>query len=188
MARAIHRTTYEYRKSINTPEFSTSDWLINPDLSGVDGVPQKYWKVVGDTVVEMDQAEKDAVDAANFSPDLPALDYAESETGTTSPNLQPKASLSPGVLNPNSKHRIEWYCEVNNDSVTGRTEVEIAYDGVVIGNPSTRARDRDDWTPFYGFQIISAGVDINTVTLKFRRLKRGTSKVRRARLTVTEVE
>ena len=68
MANVIRRTAnpqgmYEYRTSVNTPAYDPGNWLINPDLAAVSGVPPMYWKVVGDTVVEMSQAEKDAVDA-----------------------------------------------------------------------------------------------------------------------------
>ena len=64
MANVINRTTCEYLESVNTPDFSVLDWIINPDLSAVSGVPMKYWKCSGDSVVEMSQAEKDTVDAA----------------------------------------------------------------------------------------------------------------------------
>lgn len=64
MANVVNRTTVEYIKSVNTPDYSPAEWIINPDLSALDDVPHRYWKVVGDDVVEMDQAEKDAVDAA----------------------------------------------------------------------------------------------------------------------------
>jgi hypothetical protein len=63
MASVLNKTTKEYRQSANTPDFPTSDWIINPDLSAIAGVPMEYWKVVGDSVVEMNQSEKDAVDA-----------------------------------------------------------------------------------------------------------------------------
>ena len=65
MSSVIKRTSpYTYLESVNTPEYPSATWLQNPDLSGVSGVAQYYWKVVGDTVVEMNQTEKDAVDAA----------------------------------------------------------------------------------------------------------------------------
>lgn len=57
--------------SVNTPQFSTDDWLINPDLSGVAGVAKYYWKVTGTppggSVVEMDAGEKAAVDATRLT-------------------------------------------------------------------------------------------------------------------------
>lgn len=57
MANVLHRTSGQYFESVNTPEYDELDWLINPDLSQVAGVQSKYWKVVGDTVVEMSEAE-----------------------------------------------------------------------------------------------------------------------------------
>ena len=40
--------------------------LLNPDISGVSGVPIKYWKKVNSTIVEMSQAEKDVILAAEL--------------------------------------------------------------------------------------------------------------------------
>ena len=64
MANVLHRTNLWYLESVNTPDYSTDDWIINPDLSILEGVPKRYWKVVGDNVLEMDQSEKDVVDLA----------------------------------------------------------------------------------------------------------------------------
>jgi hypothetical protein len=64
MALIINKTTYQILKSANTPDFSENDWLINPDLSSVTAVPEKYWKVVDNAVVEMSSEEKAVVDAA----------------------------------------------------------------------------------------------------------------------------
>lgn len=68
MATVINRTTYEVLYSVNTPDYPVESWLINPDLSGVSGAPEKYWKVVDDSVVEMTQEEKDAVNLALTPP------------------------------------------------------------------------------------------------------------------------
>jgi len=78
MANVIHRTDRDgagallYRTSVNTPEYDTNDWLVNPDLSSLQGiVAAKYWKVTGvapgGVVEEMTQGEKDAVDAAELA-------------------------------------------------------------------------------------------------------------------------
>lgn len=64
MSDVVNRTTCEYLKSVNTPDYPVEDWIINPDLSALEEVPQKYWKIDGDNVLEMTQAEKDAVDEA----------------------------------------------------------------------------------------------------------------------------
>lgn len=62
MARtAINRTSFRYYAGV-PKTLPTGEWIINPDLSTVAGVEQQYWKVDGDSVVEMTQAEKNAVD------------------------------------------------------------------------------------------------------------------------------
>ena len=66
MADVIHRVTREYKRSVHTPDFSTVDWIINPDLSNVSNVPEKYWKISGDDVVEMSLGEKEDVDNADL--------------------------------------------------------------------------------------------------------------------------
>jgi hypothetical protein len=65
MAAVVNRTTVQYIASANTPDFPLAQWIHNPDLSLLLGlVAQRYWKVVGDTVVEMTAGEKTAVDDA----------------------------------------------------------------------------------------------------------------------------
>jgi len=50
-------------KSANTPDYEgRTDVLVNPDLSLLSGVPRKYWKQSGGSIIEMTQAEKDALD------------------------------------------------------------------------------------------------------------------------------
>lgn len=54
-----------YLRSVNTPDYSErNDVVINPDLSAVIGIALKYWKHDNGSIVEMSQAEKDALDAA----------------------------------------------------------------------------------------------------------------------------
>jgi hypothetical protein len=64
MGTVVHKTTFETRASVNTPDYDPAEWLINPNLEAMSSVPVKYWKVAGDALAEMTQAEKDAVDAA----------------------------------------------------------------------------------------------------------------------------
>ena len=70
MADVIHRTTLEFRPSVNTPDFPEPTWKRRPVMTGVAGVPRKYWKAPPDWdavdagPVEMTQGEKDVVDAA----------------------------------------------------------------------------------------------------------------------------
>lgn len=52
----------QYLKSKNRTPYETGDYLINPNLSAVSGVEQKYWKVDTGAVVEMSSGEKDDID------------------------------------------------------------------------------------------------------------------------------
>lgn len=59
----------EYLQSVNTPDYIASNTvLIEPDITEVVNVPLKYWKKgTGNKVVEMTQAEKDAVLAGELA-------------------------------------------------------------------------------------------------------------------------
>jgi hypothetical protein len=67
MATVFNRSTAELIRSVNTPDYPSTYWIINPDLTLVENVPQKYWKAAGDAVVEMSAQEKAAVDAASLA-------------------------------------------------------------------------------------------------------------------------
>lgn len=67
MASVLHRTTKQFLQSANTPDHPTADWIINPDMSAVDGQPSKYWIITGDVVTLADQSTRDAIDSALLS-------------------------------------------------------------------------------------------------------------------------
>ena len=73
MSDVVNRTTRQYRKSVNTPDFPVIDWIINPDVSAVIAFPNKYWVITGDLVSLMDQTARDAVDAAEESARLDSV-------------------------------------------------------------------------------------------------------------------
>lgn len=59
--------TPQYLQSVNTPDYEGDpDVIVEPDISSVSSVPLKYWKRVGDAIVEMSQAEKDAIAATEL--------------------------------------------------------------------------------------------------------------------------
>jgi len=60
MADVIHRTTLKYLRSVHTPNYSPADWIINPDMSAVQGVDPKFWEIVGNSVKVMDEPTKKA--------------------------------------------------------------------------------------------------------------------------------
>lgn len=57
----------QYLISINTPDYSSDpDVIVNPDISTVSSVLLKYWKRSGNSILEMDATEKQAVDDAEL--------------------------------------------------------------------------------------------------------------------------
>ena len=69
MANVLHRETLQYLESVHTPDYAPAVWLINPDLSAVEGVDPKYWKIQDGEVVEMSSEEKDAKFLDQFKED-----------------------------------------------------------------------------------------------------------------------
>lgn len=67
MTDILHRVTLEIVPDVDPDNYSAAVWLVDPDLAPVQGVPSKYWKLEGDILSEMSQAEKDAVDLAALS-------------------------------------------------------------------------------------------------------------------------
>lgn len=67
MGLVVNKTTNAVLKSVNTPDYDSNDWLINPDTSAITGVPEKYWKVSGSDVLEMTTEEKQIVDNTGVS-------------------------------------------------------------------------------------------------------------------------
>jgi len=65
----LNRTTVAYIEyaELSEDKYPTDAWIYNPDLSAVEGVMPRYWKVNADDVFEMTQAEKEAVDAADLT-------------------------------------------------------------------------------------------------------------------------
>jgi len=64
MSNVLNRTTFQYLKSVNTPDYliggkhyDNGAWIINPVLPDCD---QKFWIIEGDTIREMTPSEKDA--------------------------------------------------------------------------------------------------------------------------------
>lgn len=76
MGYVVEKTTGKISWDVNEPNYDPSDYLVNPDLAAVNGVPERFWKVEGSDVVERTDAEKVVVD-------LPGRKVAfDSNTGT----------------------------------------------------------------------------------------------------------
>lgn len=67
MATVINRTDKSLLYFVNADAYSSTDWIIDPDLSAVENIPQMYWKIDGDSVIEMSDSEKTAVDVVQLN-------------------------------------------------------------------------------------------------------------------------
>lgn len=105
MASVIHRTTLQLLTSVSTPtrvndvfiwdgKYPVEDWIHNPNLSAVEFVSKKYWKIVIDNVLEMTVPEKAIVDLA----DLNALIADLKEQIKTVLRIEGPLQIGPNVL------------------------------------------------------------------------------------------
>lgn len=132
MADVVNRITKEFILSVNTPDYPVEDWIINPDLTAVEGIPQKYWKIIGDTIVEMNQSEKDAVDL-NIENNILLTEYQsfqENDFETSNLNWETVLSINPENNFLPGKYQINWlvnlYC-LKNTSIN----LQIVVDNIV---------------------------------------------------------
>ena len=66
MPNVLHRTTFEYRSSVDLSELPepVGNYVVGPDLGPVAGEPSRYWILTGDVLSVMDAGAKAVVDAA----------------------------------------------------------------------------------------------------------------------------
>jgi len=136
MANVLNKTTKEYLLSVNTPDYSTEDWIINPDLSNVEDIPSKYWKIDGYdgydgyNIIEMNQEEKDIVDFGiennTLINELEGTQEQEINTSST----EPMTIIS---INPNSpfcsgNYRIDWTTNVKRKNKKGLISLRVNID------------------------------------------------------------
>ena len=88
MANVLNRTTgltvpyrKDYRQSVNTPDFGVADWIIQPDLSAVEGFSNIYWDITGDVVSLAGLIERNTRDSELAALQLQA-DKDEAKTQT----------------------------------------------------------------------------------------------------------
>jgi len=120
MGNVVNRITGEVLFSVNTPDFPDPPWLLNPDLSAVVGLPAKYIKVVGDTVVPKTAAEQLLADDAEFQGFISVADaeaelFGDGNDGnmtiavntTLTQDIYPKIlTINPGIILDTAGFRI----------------------------------------------------------------------------------
>lgn len=137
LGKVINRTTKEIKVPVHTPDYSVTDWIVDPDLSAVDGVPVKYWKITGDVISGMDQSEKDAVDLAavpaakaNKKKSLKGRSdsFIESQGYTSSIKERFLSMYAEGKLNRVKYIQpfIDWLEQIDNEVIVKQSDVDAA--------------------------------------------------------------
>ena len=161
MANVLHRTSKVFLSSQNTPDFSPVTWIINPDMSEVEGFQDKYWIITGDIVTLMTQIERDAVDAAEAA----ALVLSHRSIGVASidvpPNVNERAIIH--SLNQRINFATNRIIELQDrvqamlDSTGGVANLRT--DGLAVSISATSTRPLPDAIQAYKDDINSGDVD-----------------------------
>lgn len=96
MANVLNRTTKQYLLSVNTPDYPETEWIINPDLSGVKDLPVSHWIIDGDSVRPPNEEEAPAINAGVLEEQKMAR-LAEID-GRTAFLLQQPIEIEPGAF------------------------------------------------------------------------------------------
>ena len=84
MPDVLNRTTKQIRRSVDVTEgnYPETDWIWSPDLSAVEGQPNKYWIIEaypGVAITLADQATRDQIDADEAAATAAAKIFAAKE-------------------------------------------------------------------------------------------------------------
>lgn len=137
MADVLNRTTKQYLQSVNTPNFSVVDWIINPDLSLV--LPQEpnsiYWNITGDVVTEMSPAEKAVVNAA-----IEAAQTTNSQQAAIDATTVPADASNAGLEGIQFREIVELFNKRDNYIITRLIQIQNALETVQStgGNANNR--------------------------------------------------
>ena len=131
MSNVLHRTTLEYRSSVNDPDFPDPPWLEVPPASAnatfiASGVPSIYWKLTGDVLSEMTAPEKAVVDAAI----LVAQNLSAANEGITTID-------EPEELGATTRELIELLTKTHNKLANRLNELYAAMEAMRVSTGGT---------------------------------------------------
>lgn len=165
MASVLHRTTKEFRGSVNTPDFDAGTWIINPDLSAVTGQPNKYWIIDppgSDTVRLATLAEQAVIDAA-----INNATTQDNRAGAVG------AADDPGAVGMQNRSLIEVFNQRDNYVINRLTQIQTTLlnmkassgaadsirDEIPVSFLATDVRPKGDAVQAYKDEIDSGGAD-----------------------------
>lgn len=81
MADVLNRNTKQLIRSVNTPDYPVSEWIINPDLSAVKSITSEHWVIENDLVRTPTKQEIEALLPAKKAEKERELAHRASEYG-----------------------------------------------------------------------------------------------------------
>ena len=67
MSTVVNRVSFEVIHDANTPDYDPASWLVNPNMSAVQGVDKKYWFVRGNELHAMEPEARVKIDDADLA-------------------------------------------------------------------------------------------------------------------------
>ena len=165
MPRWLHRTNKQLLTSVaenDLPE-AVANYIEEPDLSGVQGVPPKYWNIVGDTVSEMNASEKAAVDAAETAAALAnAQTIALNDADDTVRGVGHEIRAIIEIFNKRDNYLTNRIVELQEDlqAIKASSGGASTIRGAIRNNYlATNTRPKPDAVQDYKDEITSGGAD-----------------------------
>ncbi len=174
-----------YIRSGHTPDYQVGNYLINPDVTGLSGIDIKYWKENAGAVVEMIQAEKDAIDDALKQPEIIVSNEQTGVLTTNSRDFIELYSYEPFL--DAATYIVQFFAEITNSQSNRKTDWEFVVEDVDVRAEGRYKPDEDDdYTPIScSFAYTNATVDNVKFSVNLLSSRpAGTAKIRRILVTL----
>lgn len=161
-----------YLSSVHTPNYDgETNKVVNPDLTALVAVHQRYWKYDGiSAIVEMIQAEKDAVDSPLTTHEFQFWELNPADT-TTSETWDEKMSRTAEKMSAGT-YRLTWYFELKitlTGPLNSNAQARFLVDGNVKGSANLR-EDTEEWHAFSGWdRYIATSGEQPVLSLEIQR-------------------
>jgi len=157
MSTIINKTTLQIIPSADTGKYPESEWIYNPILPNCD---QKYWKISGNTVVEMEQSEKNIVDTAYLT--FAKTQKIQESKALTESNIASGFTFQDKIYNLNSQTQIIW-TSIYVQALAIKTTKDLDIALLDLENPVSIAPFQEHEGNYYT-NIISKDNSVNTIS------------------------
>lgn len=155
--------------NVDAADYSTDEWLINPDLSSVENYHINYWKIVNEIIVLMTDSEQNGVNIyleSSYSPNFVGFVESAIQSGTTSTNGQIKLILESEFF-AGKKYKIDWYCELGSSKNNKTVGCKLFLNNTKIAENYKLIINNDNFESFHGFYYSNNLNGVNSFCMKY---------------------